>query len=35
LTLEQYYRMENQSEERIYKVRDPGAALANKLLDAM
>jgi len=35
LTLEQYYKMENQSEERIYKVRDPGAALANKLLDAM
>ncbi len=35
LTLEQYYRMENQSEERIYKVRDPGAALANKLLDGM
>jgi iron(III) transport system substrate-binding protein len=35
LTLEQYYRMENQSEERIYKIRDPGAALANKLLDRM
>jgi ABC-type Fe3+ transport system substrate-binding protein len=35
LTLEQYYRMENQSEERIYKVRDPGAELARKLLDAM
>jgi ABC-type Fe3+ transport system substrate-binding protein len=35
LTLEQYYKMENQSEERIYSVRDPGAALANKLLDAM
>jgi ABC-type Fe3+ transport system substrate-binding protein len=33
LTLEQYYRMENQSEERIYKVRDPAAALARKLLD--
>ena len=33
LTLEQYYRTENQSEERIYKVRDPGAALARKLLD--
>ena len=33
LTLEQYYRMENQSEERIYKVRDPGAELARKLLD--
>lgn len=35
LTMEQYLRMENQSEERIYKVRDPGAALANKLLDGM
>jgi iron(III) transport system substrate-binding protein len=35
LTLAQYYRMENQSEDRIYKVRDPGAALANKLLDGM
>ncbi|HEY1269325.1 MAG TPA: extracellular solute-binding protein [Candidatus Binatia bacterium] len=35
LTMEQYVRMENQSEERIYKVRDPGAALANKLLDGM
>lgn len=33
LTLEQYYRMENQSEVRIYKVRDPGAELARKLLD--
>ncbi len=33
LTMEQYLRMENQSEERIYKVRDPGAELARKLLD--
>ena len=33
LTLEQFHRMENQSEERIYKVRDPAAALARKLLD--
>jgi iron(III) transport system substrate-binding protein len=33
LTLEQYYKMENQSEERVYSVRDPGAALARKLLD--
>ncbi|MBI2538610.1 MAG: extracellular solute-binding protein [Deltaproteobacteria bacterium] len=32
LTLEQFYRMENQSEERIYKIRDP-AALARKLFD--
>jgi iron(III) transport system substrate-binding protein len=35
LTLEQYYRMENQSEDRIYKVREPGAEMAKKLLDAM
>ncbi len=33
LTLEQYHQMENQSEEMIYNVRDPGAALARKLLD--
>ncbi len=33
LTLEQYFRRENQSEEKVYKVRDPGAALARKLLD--
>lgn len=33
LTLEQFYKMENQSEERIYKVRDPAAVLARKLLD--
>ena len=33
LTLEQFYRMENQSEERIYKIRDPAAALARKLFD--
>ena len=33
LTLEQFYRMENQSEERIYKVRDPAAQLSRKLLD--
>ena len=33
LTLEQFYRMENQSEERIYKVRDPAALLARKLFD--
>ncbi len=35
LTLEQYYKMENQSEEKVYSVRDPGAAMAMKLLDAM
>jgi iron(III) transport system substrate-binding protein len=33
LTIEQYYRMENQSEDKIYKVREPGAAMAKKLLD--
>ena len=33
LTLEQYYKMENQSEDKVYSVRDPGAALARKLLD--
>jgi len=33
LTVEQYYKMENQSEERIYKVRDPAAVLARRLLD--
>lgn len=33
LTMEQFNRMENQSEERVYKVRDPAAALARKILD--
>lgn len=32
LSVEQYYRLENQSEEKIYKVREPGAAAARKLL---
>jgi ABC-type Fe3+ transport system substrate-binding protein len=32
LTLDQYHRLENQSEEKIYKVREPGAAMARKLL---
>ena len=32
LTLEQFYRMENQSEEKVYKIREPGAAVARKLL---
>jgi iron(III) transport system substrate-binding protein len=32
LTLDQYYRMENQSEDRIYKVREPAAEFAKKLL---
>ncbi len=33
LTLEQYYKFENQSEDKIYKIREPGAAVARKLLD--
>ena len=33
ITVDQYYKLENQSEEKVYKVRDPGAALARKLLD--
>lgn len=33
LTLEQYYRLENQSEEKVHKIRAPGADLARKLLD--
>lgn len=33
LTLEQYYRLENQSEEKVHKLRQPGAELARKLLD--
>jgi len=33
ITLEQYYRLENQSEEKVHKLRKPGAALARKLLD--
>ncbi len=33
LTLEQYYKLENQSEEKVYKLREPGADLARKLLD--
>ena len=32
LTIEQFYKMENQSEEKIYKIREPGAAVARKLL---
>ena len=33
MTIEQFYKRENQTEEKVYKVRDPGAALARKLLD--
>jgi ABC-type Fe3+ transport system substrate-binding protein len=32
LTLEQFYKFENQSEDKIYKIREPGAAVARKLL---
>jgi len=32
LTLDQYYKFENQSEEKIYKIREPGAVVARKLL---
>ena len=33
MTIELFYQRQNQSEEKIYKVRDPGAELARKLLD--
>jgi len=33
LTLDQYYKYENQSEDKIYKIREPGAVMARKLLD--
>ena len=32
LTVEQYYRLENQSEDKVYKLREPGAAAARRLL---
>ena len=32
LTLDQFYKYENQSEEKIYKIREPGAVVARKLL---
>ncbi len=32
LTLEQFHQLENQSEEKVYKIREPGAAVARKLL---
>ena len=32
LTLEQYYKLENQSEEKILSIREPAAAFARKLL---
>ena len=33
MSIEEFYRRENQSEEEVYKVRDPGAELARNLLD--
>jgi iron(III) transport system substrate-binding protein len=33
MTIELFYKRQNQTEEKIYKVRDPGAALARKLLN--
>jgi hypothetical protein len=32
LTVEQFYRLENQSEEKIHKFREPAAAAARRLL---
>jgi ABC-type Fe3+ transport system substrate-binding protein len=32
LTVEQFYRLENQSEEKVYKLGEPGAAAARRLL---
>jgi ABC-type Fe3+ transport system substrate-binding protein len=32
LTVEQFYRLENQSEEKVYKLRQPAAAAARRLL---
>ena len=33
LTPDQYPKLENQSEEKVFKVREPAAELARKLLD--
>ena len=33
MTVEEFYKRENQSEDKVYKVREPGAELARKLLD--
>jgi iron(III) transport system substrate-binding protein len=35
LTVEQFYRLENQSEEKVYKLREPGAAVARRLLGSI
>ena len=33
MSIELFYKRQNQSEEKIYKVSDPGSELARKLLD--
>ena len=33
MSIEEFYKRENQSEDKVYKVREPGAELARKLLD--
>jgi ABC-type Fe3+ transport system substrate-binding protein len=33
MSIEEFYKRENQSEDKVYKVREPGADLARKLLD--
>jgi hypothetical protein len=33
ITIEEYYRLENQSEDKINRVREPAAAVARKLLE--
>jgi len=33
VTVDRYYKRENQSEDKINRLREPGAALARKLLD--
>ena len=32
MTVEQFYQLENQSEDKVHKIREPGAAMARKLL---
>jgi ABC-type Fe3+ transport system substrate-binding protein len=32
MTIEQFYQLENQSEDKVHKIREPGAAMARKLL---
>ena len=35
LNLDQYHKFENQSEEKIYKIREPGAAMARKAVEEL